>query len=109
MKAHGQTEFRRGMRVRISQTGPWRTFVHIAKGGSGWYEKESGEMDCYALPGDLSGIELDPDSVWEGQIREDEPRRKREVEPMGQLVTPEMKKQMRLDYEARTGKKLTHD
>ena len=37
--------------------------------------------------------------------REPEPR-KREVEPMGQLVTPEMKKQMRLDYEARTGKKL---
>ena len=40
--------------------------------------------------------------------REPEPR-KREAEPMGQLVTPEMKKQMRLDYEARTGRKLTHD
>jgi len=40
--------------------------------------------------------------------REPEPR-KREAEPMGQLVTMEMKKQIVADYEAKTGKKLTHD
>ena len=70
-------------------TAPWKDFVRFCKDG-GWEQ---------AVPLKES---LKPPAPRE-------PRRKRDAEPIGEILTVEMKKQMRLDYEARTGKKLTHD